>query len=84
MIEERLKNLVVSGFGVKLTKRGDLIEVLDKSGSKKLISPHDLEQVIITGEASITSGVVRLLLERKVDYRLNEVVIPLRQDIWKT
>ena len=67
MIEERLRNLVISEFGVKLTKSGDLIEVLDKDGSKKQISPHDLEQVIITGEASITSGVVRLLLEKGVD-----------------
>ena len=67
MIEERLRNLVISEFGVKLTKSGDLIEVLDKDGSKKHISPHDLEQVIITGEASITSGVVRLLLEKGVD-----------------
>ncbi|HEC56486.1 MAG TPA: CRISPR-associated endonuclease Cas1 [Candidatus Syntrophoarchaeum butanivorans] len=67
MIEEHLRNLVISGFGVKLTKSGDLIEVVDKEGSKRLVSPRDLEQVIITGEVSITSGLVRLLLEKGVD-----------------
>ena len=35
MIEEHLRNLVISGFGVKLTKSGDLIEVVDKDKGLK-------------------------------------------------
>lgn len=37
MSEERLKSFVVSGFGVKLRKEGQLIGVKDKEGNKRLI-----------------------------------------------
>lgn len=32
-----------------------------------LVSPKEVEQIIIAGESSITSGVVRLMLENGVD-----------------
>jgi CRISPR-associated protein Cas1 len=67
MSEERLKSIVISGFGVKLRKEGQLIGVTDKEGEKRFISPYRLEQVIITGEVSITSGALRLLIEKGVD-----------------
>ncbi len=68
MIEQRLRNLVISGFGSNLRKEGDLIKVISKEDNKTLlISPNALEQVIISGECSITSGLVRLLIEKEVD-----------------
>lgn len=66
-MSEGLKSLVISDFGVKVRKESQLIAVTDSEGKKRLISPYNLEQVVITGEVSITSGAVRLLLEKEVD-----------------
>lgn len=70
MIEQRLRNLIVSGFGTRLQKEGELIRVVSKENGEEhtvLVTPHGLEQVIISGECSITSGFVRLLIENNVD-----------------
>ncbi len=68
MIEHRLRNLVISGYGNKLKKDKDLIKIISKENNKVMrISPDTLEQVIITGECSITSGFVRLLIANGVD-----------------
>lgn len=65
MIEKRLRNVVISGFGYKLRCKDNLLEIEGEESVK--ISPKEIEQVIITGEVSLTSGAVRLLLKNKVD-----------------
>jgi len=70
MLEYRLRNLIVSGYGTRLQREGDLIRVTCKDGEETqsfLLSPHNLEQVIIAGECTISSGFVRLLIENNVD-----------------
>ena len=67
MIERRLRNIVVSGFGSKVFRENELVKIVTKEGEQVQVSPREVEQVIIAGEASITSGVVRLLLENEVD-----------------
>lgn len=66
MIERRLRNVVISGFGYRLCRRNELLEIRGKE-EKKIVSPREVEQVIIAGEASITSGAVKLLLDNEVD-----------------
>lgn len=65
MIERRLRNVIISGFGYHLRQRNGLLEI--EGDEKTRISPREIEQVIIAGEISITSSVVRLLLENGVD-----------------
>ena len=67
MIERRLRNIVVSGFGSKVLRENELIKIITKDGEQIQVSPREVEQVIIAGESSITSGVVRLLLKNGVD-----------------
>lgn len=65
MIEKRLRNVIISGFGYHLRQRNGVLEV--EGDEKRKISPREIEQVIITGEVSLTSSVVKLLLENGVD-----------------
>ncbi|WP_456487564.1 CRISPR-associated endonuclease Cas1 [Candidatus Alkanophaga liquidiphilum] len=65
MIERRLRNIVISRFGT--SKEGGLIKITTSDGAHVLVSPREVEQIIIAGESSITSGVVRLMLENGVD-----------------
>ena len=67
MIERKLRNIVVSGYGSKVFRENELIKIVTKEGEQVQVSPREVEQVIIAGEASITSGVVRLLLKNGVD-----------------
>lgn len=70
MIKRRLRNIVVSGFGTRIRQDRDLVKITTKEGGVDrsiTVSPKEVEQLIITGESSITSGVVRLLLENEVD-----------------
>jgi len=67
MIERRLRNIVVSGFGSKVFRENELVKIVTKEGEQVHVSPREVEQVIIAGEVSVTSGVVRLLLENEVD-----------------
>jgi CRISPR-associated protein Cas1 len=67
MIERRLRNIVISGFGSKVSRENELVKIVTQDGEKLQVSPRELEQVIIAGEVSMTSGVVRLLLENGVD-----------------
>ena len=70
MIERRLRNIVLSGFGNQIRKENDLVKIVVKEENDKKIfsfSPHEIEQIIIAGETSVTSGVIRLLLENSVD-----------------
>jgi len=70
MLEYRLRNLIISGYGTRLQREGELIRVTYKDGGETrsmLLSPHNLEQIIIAGECSLSSGFVRLLIENKVD-----------------
>ncbi len=67
MIERRLRNIVVSGYGGKVFRENELVKIATKEGEQVQVSPREVEQGIIAGESSITSGVVRLLLENGVD-----------------
>ncbi|MDI6860373.1 MAG: CRISPR-associated endonuclease Cas1 [Methanocellales archaeon] len=68
MIERRLRNVVISGFGAQLKRENELLKIVQKGdGDAVYVSPREVEQVIIAGESSMTSGVVRLLLENNVD-----------------
>lgn len=67
MIERRLRNIVISGYGVKVSRKDELIRISPKEGNPVQVSPREVEQVIIAGEASITSGVIRLLQKNGVD-----------------
>jgi CRISPR-associated protein Cas1 len=67
MIERRLRNIVVSGFGSKVFRENELVKIVTQDGEQIQVSPHEVEQVIIAGEVSVTSGVVRLLLDNGVD-----------------
>ena len=64
--EHRLRNLVVSGFGTQLHREKELIKITEKDGETVRISPHGLEQVIMIGGSTITSEVVRMLIENDV------------------
>ncbi|MEM3455291.1 MAG: CRISPR-associated endonuclease Cas1 [archaeon] len=79
MIEERLRNLVISGLGCELRKEGELLKVISKENEQQMfyiVSPRNLEQVILTGECLITTGALRLLLENNVDVVFVEHVAP--------
>ena len=66
MIEKRLRNVVISGYGYKIKSKRGLIFI--KGGEDKMyISPREVEQIIVAGEVSITSNVVKLLLSNGVD-----------------
>lgn len=68
MIEQRLRTIVVSGFGSKVSRKNELVKIATRDGEQIIhVSPREVEQVIIAGEASITSGVVRLLQKNGVD-----------------
>lgn len=67
MIECRLRNIVISGFGSKVFRENELVKIVTPDGEQLQVSPREVEQVIIAGEVSMTSGVVRLLLENGVD-----------------
>ena len=67
MIERRLRNIVISGYGVKVSRKDELIRISPKEGNPVQVSPREVEQVIIAGEASITIGVIRLLQKNGVD-----------------
>lgn len=67
MIERRLRNIVISGFGSKVSRENELVKITTQEGEQIHVSPREVEQVIIAGESSITSGVVRLLLKNGVD-----------------
>jgi len=67
MIEQQLRNIVVSGFGSKVFRENEMVKIITKEGKQIHVSPREVEQVIIAGEVSVTSGVVRLLLENGVD-----------------
>ena len=67
MIERRLRTVVVSGFGSKVSRKNELMKIATAEGEEIQVSPREVEQVIIAGEASVTSGLVRLLLENDVD-----------------
>ncbi|MEM2583006.1 MAG: CRISPR-associated endonuclease Cas1 [Candidatus Thermoplasmatota archaeon] len=66
MIEKRLRNVVVSGFGYKIKSKENII-LIKKEDEKFYFSPKEVEQLIIAGEVSITSNVVKLLIENGVD-----------------
>lgn len=67
MIQKKLRNVVVSGFGIDVRKDGDLIKIVENDGKNTLISPKEIEQLIISGDVSITSGAVELALSNMVD-----------------
>lgn len=67
MIQKKLRNVVVSGFGIDVRKDGDLIRVVENDGRSTLVSPREMEQLIICGDISVTSGAVELALTSGVD-----------------
>lgn len=66
MIEKRLRNVVVSGYGYKIKSKKGVI-VIKKENEKFYFSPREVEQLIIAGDALITSGAVINLLKNGVD-----------------
>ena len=66
MIEKRLRNVVVSGYGYKIKSKKGII-LVKKEDEKFYFSPKEVEQLIIAGEALITSGAIINLLRNKVD-----------------
>lgn len=71
MIERRLRNVVVSSFGASLRKEKELVKISvpgeDGEALNYRVSPRKVEQIIVTGEASVSSGVIRLCLDHDVD-----------------
>lgn len=66
MIRKRLRNVIVVGYGYKIKTKKRLV-VITHEGEKKIFSPKDVEQLIISGSISITSDALRLLTENEVD-----------------
>jgi len=66
MIEKRLRNVVISGFGYKIKSRKGII-VVKKEDENHYFSPKEIEQLIIAGDALITSRAIKNLIENKVD-----------------
>jgi len=66
LIESKLRNLVVSGYGSTVGKEGKLVYVKNEDG-KYTFSPKELEQLILFGEGKITIGAVRYLKREEVD-----------------
>lgn len=66
LIEKRLRNIVVSGYGSQIGKEGKLIYIEDDKRKRKF-SPKELEQLIVFGEGKITAGAVRYLKREGVD-----------------
>jgi len=66
MIEKKLRNVVISGYGYKIKSRKGLILIKGEE-DKVYLSPREVEQIIVAGEVSITSNVVKLLLSNGVD-----------------
>lgn len=70
MVERSLRNIVISSYGAKLSEEKNLLKISyrkDGETVNTLVSPREVEQVIVAGEVSITSSVIRLLLEHSVD-----------------
>lgn len=66
MLEHKLRNLVVSGYGSKVGKEGKLIYV-ETNEDRFKFSPKDLEQLIMFDEGKITCGAIRYLHDQEVD-----------------
>jgi len=66
MIEKRLRNIVVSGFGYRIKSKENIV-FIKKEDEKFYFSPKEIEQLIIAGEVSITSNVIKLLIKNNVD-----------------
>jgi len=64
MIEKRLRNVVISGFGYKIKSRKGII-VVKKEDENHYFSPKEIEQLIIAGDALITSRAIKNLIENK-------------------
>jgi len=70
MIERRLRNVVISAHGCSLRREGDMLRVVWVDGDEERVvrvSPHEVEQVIVAGEASVSTGAIRLLVENSTD-----------------
>jgi CRISP-associated protein Cas1 len=61
----------ISGYAQKLKKHNELIKIesKDENGETKnsIISPLELDLVVMSGEHDLTSGAIRLLLSNEVD-----------------
>ncbi|HEC92567.1 MAG TPA: CRISPR-associated endonuclease Cas1 [Candidatus Atribacteria bacterium] len=66
MIEKRLRNVVISGYGYKIKCRKNLV-LIKGENENIIISPREIEQLVITGAVSLTSDVVRVLMDNNVD-----------------
>ena len=65
-IEKRLRNLVISGHGVKISRAGKVL-LIEKGDAKERVSPKGLEQLIVFGNCSVTSEAIRYLSREGVD-----------------
>ncbi|HEC87585.1 MAG TPA: CRISPR-associated endonuclease Cas1, partial [Thermoplasmatales archaeon] len=66
MIEKRLRNIVISGYGYKIKCRKNLI-LIKGEDEKIVVSPREIEQLVVAGAVSLTSDVIRLLMSNNVD-----------------
>lgn len=66
MINKQLSNVVITGFGYKIKKKGRLI-VIQCDGENVYISPREIKQLVIAGEVLFTSGAIALLIDHAVE-----------------
>ena len=67
-----MKTLVITGFGKTLRKKDDLLVVEthekgDHHGPPVIVSPLDLDLIIIEGDHSLTTGATRILFEHSIE-----------------
>jgi CRISPR-associated protein Cas1 len=66
MIEEPLRTIWINGYGIGLGKKDEMLKVT-REGKAEEYSLQDMEQVVVEGEVSITTGAMRLLSDWNVD-----------------
>ncbi len=59
--------LIVDGYGKYIGKENELIVVKEKGKVVKKVKPDELEQVVISGKASISTDAINLMLKNAVD-----------------
>lgn len=67
MIQKKLRTVIVTEYGYAIKRRKRLIVIFNLDGEQMLISPFEIDQIVISGNCSITSSAITLLLEHDVD-----------------
>jgi len=93
MIRRKMRNLVITGYGYKVKRKGNLIKVSSVEGNL-YFSPKEIEQLIIAGDVMVTSAAISLLLEYDVDIvfvrqrsgffaRVSKTIGDVYPDLWR-